>query len=580
MTSAAQAEPAVSRQSTRGIRLGPLTLTLPAAVGLGIFFLAPLAAFFVYSFLTSAFFAVSKPFTLDNYREAVASGTSGTLALNSLYIGLAAAGATLLIAFPIAYWLRYAADRLRLPVLFLVTATLFASYLVRIFAWRTILGENGLINKGLELLGVIDQPLGFLLYNRFAVTVALVHIFLPYVVLVLFAGFGPLSSGLLEAAQDLGAGPVTRWRRVILPLIAAPAATAFIFVFILSASDYVTPQFLGGKSGGLLGVQIQAQIKAIGDWGTGAALSMLMLAAFLVCYGLMALGLRIARLNRIHFGEVAPGAKQRSPLSGAVVALALIFLFAPLVVVVLFSFHKTGALSFPFKGFSLRWYRDVFGSDAFVAALKNSAIVATCVAAVTLILGTAASYGLSKTKSRLRGPLALLFFLPITLPGLFIGISLLVFFVRISLPLSLTSVSIAHFVYVFPYFLLIALAALDRLDPSLEESAADLGASPWTVFWKVTMPQVWPLLAGATALAFALSFDEFIITFFVIGSQSTLPMYIWSSFRRTVDPSINVVSTLLLAVMLVLWIIAFAFVLRAERGRRRAISPLAIPAEA
>ena len=91
------------------------------------------------------------------------------------------------------------------------------------------------------------------------------------------------------------------------------------------------------------------------------------------------------------------------------------------------------------------------------------------------------------------------------------------------------------------------------------------------------MPQVWPLLAGATALAFALSFDEFIITFFVIGSQSTLPMYIWSSFRRTVDPSINVVSTLLLAVTLVLWIIAFAFALRAERGRRRAISPLGDP---
>ena len=98
------------------------------------------------------------------------------------------------------------------------------------------------------------------------------------------------------------------------------------------------------------------------------------------------------------------------------------------------------------------------------------------------------------------------------------------------------TVTIAHLVYVFPYYLLIAGAALDRLDIALEESAQDLGANAWLVFWRVTMPQIWPLLAGATSLAFALSFDEFIITFFVIGPQSTLPMFIWSSLRRTRRP--------------------------------------------
>ena len=143
-------------------------------------------------------------------------------------------------------------------MLFLITATLFASYLVRIYAWRTILGENGLLNSGLRGLGLIDDPLGFLLFNRFAVTVALVHIFLPYVVLVLYAGFRPISPALLEGAQDLGGGVVTRWRKVVLPLIAAPAVTSFLFVFILSASDYVTPQFLGGTSGAMLGRRIQA----------------------------------------------------------------------------------------------------------------------------------------------------------------------------------------------------------------------------------------------------------------------------------------------------------------------------------
>jgi spermidine/putrescine transport system permease protein len=263
--------------------------------------------------------------------------------------------------------------------------------------------------------------------------------------------------------------------------------------------------------------------------------------------------------------------RQRSPFTAAVTAAALVFLFLPLVVVVLFSFHKTAGLSFPFHGFSLRWYRAVWDSEDFRAAALNSLWVALPVAGLTLILGTLAAYGLSRAPSRLRWPLALLFFLPITLPGLFLGISLLVFFARLEFDLSLQTVVLAHLVYVFPYFLLIAAAALDRLDPALEETAADLGASPITVFRRVTLPQIWPVLAGATCLAFALSFDEFIITFFVIGSDATLPLFIWSRLRRTIDPSINVISTWLLVISLVLWVAAFLLTLRAERRRARAM---------
>lgn len=276
-----------------------MILTLPAAVGLLAFFVAPLMTFLVYSFLTAGLFSVSGPLTLAAYGRALTAELNWDLAANSAAIGLLSAAATLAVALPIAYWLRYAAGRWQLPILFLVTATMFASYLVRIYAWRTILGANGVINRGLESLGVIDEPIGFLLYNRFSVTVALVHIFLPYVILVLFAGFRPLSPALLEAAQDLGAGAWQRWRRVILPLVAAPAATSFLFVLILSASDYVTPQLIGGTSGLLLGVQIQTNFKAVGDWPQGAAISFLMLVACLVWYGVTLLGLRLWRLDRI-----------------------------------------------------------------------------------------------------------------------------------------------------------------------------------------------------------------------------------------------------------------------------------------
>ena len=286
---------------TRRARLGPGALMLPAAIGLVLFFAAPLGTFFLYSFLSNSLYEVSRPFTLDAYSDALTTDVNRTLAVNSLVVGFCAAAATVIIGLPVAYWLRFAAGRLQILVLFLITATLFASYLVRIFAWQSILGGNGLLNSGLRRVGIIDQPLGFLLYNRFAVTVALVHIFLPYVVLVLYAGFRPVSPALIEAAQDLGANAFTRWRRVILPLVAAPAATAFLLVFVLSAADYVTPQFVGGTDGALLGVRIQAALTGVGNWPLGAALSFLMLGAFLLCYLLVAFALRLMRLDRIRF---------------------------------------------------------------------------------------------------------------------------------------------------------------------------------------------------------------------------------------------------------------------------------------
>lgn len=262
--------------------------------------------------------------------------------------------------------------------------------------------------------------------------------------------------------------------------------------------------------------------------------------------------------------------------TGLVTVAGMLFLWLPLLVVVLFSLHETASLSFPFDGFSLRWYERISESPEVRAAARNSLVVATSTALVTLVLATLAAYGMSRSRSRWRAPLSLLFFLPITLPGLFIGIALLIAFSRLEYSLSLVTVTIAHLVYVFPFFFLLARAALERLDPALEEAAADLGATGWTIFRRVTLPQVWPVLVGAACLAFALSFDEFIITFFVVGPDPTLPLFIWSSLRRTIDPSINAISTLLLAFTVLLFVVTFALTSWGERRRRGTVDPLVL----
>jgi spermidine/putrescine transport system permease protein len=270
---------------------------------------------------------------------------------------------------------------------------------------------------------------------------------------------------------------------------------------------------------------------------------------------------------------VSAATRFRSPVTTAILVVSLLFLFVPLLVVVVFSFNDGGSVTLPFRGFTLDWYRQVLSSSEFRSAITNSTIVASVVGLTTLVLGTLAAYGITRARSRMRPFVAVLLFLPLTLPGLFIGLSLLVLFARAEISLSLTTVAVAHLVYVLPYYLLISVAALQRLDPALEEVGADLGGNAWLVFRRVTLPQVWPILLAAALLAFLLSFDEFIITFFVIGPQSTLPLFIFSSLRRTVDPSINAISSLLLFVTIVVFAFSFALTLRSARSGRIAVEP-------
>ena len=292
--------PAPRRRQSRG----PLSLAAPAALGLLVLFAAPAVVFLVYSFLTGAVFSFSAdtPFTLQNYADVFQAPSTGPLLRNSAIVGLLVGVACLSIGIPVAYWIRYHAGRFELLVLLLVIAALFASYLVRIYAWRTMLGTDGVINSGLESIGLIDHPLGFLVFSRFAIVVAIVHILLPFVILILYAAFRPIEPRYFEASEDLGAGSLQRWRRVVFPLIAVPVMSAFMLCFVLASADYVTPQFLGGPHSSMVGVQIQNYFKAQGDYPLGAALAITVLVGYLIVQGMLLLALRLMGIRRVHWG--------------------------------------------------------------------------------------------------------------------------------------------------------------------------------------------------------------------------------------------------------------------------------------
>lgn len=224
----------------------------------------------------------------------------------------------------------------------------------------------------------------------------------------------------------------------------------------------------------------------------------------------------------------------------------LFFLFAPIAIIVVFSFHSTPALVFPLEGLSLRWYSELFANGNFVSSLMNSVKVGVATSVITTILGTLAALAMIRMRGSFRQTFEMLNFAPIGLPGLFLGIALVTLFAQIGLPRSLVTVTIAHVLFTLPFFVETMRSRITYFDESLEEAARDLGANQFQTFRLVTIPILLPSIVGAAILTFALSFDEFIITVFVSGNDTTLPLFIWSMLRRTVDPSINAASVLAL----------------------------------
>jgi spermidine/putrescine transport system permease protein len=230
----------------------------------------------------------------------------------------------------------------------------------------------------------------------------------------------------------------------------------------------------------------------------------------------------------------------------------LLFLFAPLAIVVVFAFDAGGTATFPLKGFTLKWFDQFFDDEIMVAAARTSILVVVLTMVFAVLLGALCAFALERHRARFSGAFAGAIVLPIVLPPLLLGIALLSFFNRVDFELSLWTVVIGHVLVTLPFVMLTLWARLATLDPSLEEAAATLGASPLQAFRHVTLPLIRSALIGSALLVAALSLDEFVVTFFTIGSDNTLTTVIWGQMRAGVSPVVNAVSALMLAATLVL----------------------------
>jgi spermidine/putrescine transport system permease protein len=262
--------------------------------------IAPLAALVVISFWMQSGFELDPTPTLRNYRYLLEPGPPtywlnipfpfehpvyAILLVKSILLSLAVTVAVILTAYPMAYFLAFRVKRHKLLWLILVTVPLWTSYLLRVFAWKIVLGYNGAINSGLLSLGLIEKPLEFLLYNPIAVVITLTHAWAAFAILPIYVSLEKIDRSLLEAATDLGDGPLHRFLRVTLPLSAPGTISAALLVFIPTVGDYVTPTLVGGSGGHMIGNAIQSLFGRQNDAPLGAALSIVMMLSvtLIVC---------------------------------------------------------------------------------------------------------------------------------------------------------------------------------------------------------------------------------------------------------------------------------------------------------
>jgi ABC-type spermidine/putrescine transport system, permease component II len=238
------------------------------------------------------------------------------------------------------------------------------------------------------------------------------------------------------------------------------------------------------------------------------------------------------------------------------VAILMAFLYIPIWVLIAFSFNDSRSLTWPLSGFTLDWYRKLWSNSDLIAAIGNSFYVATLATVVTLAVGVPAAMVLHKFDFPGKSVFRRLILLPITLPGIVTGISMLNMFKLMGFSLSLETVILGHATALLGVVVTQVYARLQRLPPSLEEAAFDLGASPWRSFIDITLPNIRSAIIGAGLLSFVLSFDEIPVTFFLTGRDNTLPMYIYSTMRRGVTPEINAVGTIIVLLSLILIVVA------------------------
>ncbi|MFC5308716.1 ABC transporter permease subunit [Azospirillum picis] len=569
----------------RRLRFGPLWLAAPG--------LAFLAVFFLYPVLRLLGLSVQDldagTWTTEHYTRIADTGVYFRVLLGTFRIAGLTALFSLLLGYPLAYWLAQLPERRRGTMVLAVMVPFWTSYLVKTFAWMIILGRTGVISR---LLSAGGLPAPEMLHNEFGVMVGMVHAMLPLAVLTMLPVMTGIDRRLVQAAETLGAAPGHAFWLVYFQLSLPGVAAAGLLTFISSLGFFIVPALLGGPQQTMLAQLIITQIQEMLNWAFAGALATFMLAAALVTcwvydrvFGLSTLsgegsrrGSGGGRLRRLGLGLLAGmaaataraarlaapvlGPRGRERLPGLYSALVMVFLVAPALVVVPIAFTSSPFLDFPPPGYGLKWFAVYFQSDLWLGATLRSFGVAFATAVLATLVAGLAALALARSTSRWRGTIFALFLAPMIVPRIVIAVGLFYLFAQIGLVATDLGLVIGHTVLALPFAFVAIAAVVKGHDWRLDQAAATLGANRLQTLLRVTVPLIRGGLVAAFLFAFITSFDELTVAIFVSGGvKTTLPKQMWDDMILQLNPT-------LAAVSVVVFLIVMALLVIAERLRR------------
>jgi ABC-type spermidine/putrescine transport system permease subunit II len=542
-------------------------LPAPAVLAVVVGFFVPLVVLLVYSFWPTRDGVIVHDWTLSNYTRFFTHKTYWSTLLRSFgFVGLASA-LTVLLTFPFAYFVATKVrPRRRLAWILVAIIPFWTSYLIRVFAWLNMFGDDGLINKALRGIGLVHSPIGLFGFDKPAIVITFVYLLFPLAFLAIYIAIERINPAMLEAAADLGAKPWRSLTTLTLPIARTGLVAGFVFAFISMMGDYATPQLIGGTNGTLYSNLITNQFGNSLQWGFGATLAVLLLVSIMLMLILLRAG--VGKVDAV--GEYTRGyTHRRSPVLFVYSLAYLVFLYTPPVLLVVLAFSDSDQSGLPITGFTTHWFGEVFANSVLIDSLSTSLQVAAIAVLVSVVIGTLAAVQIARVTGRLRSVNLAVIAVPLFLPPVVLGLAIIIGLNAIGLERGLWTIIAGHIIITLPVVTLMVLVRLEGLDRNQELAAMDLGARPWKAFLTVSVPQALPGIVAGAMIAFAMSMDEFILTFLVTGSQQTLPLYIFGSLRIRVTPDLNAISALMLGASFVLLTLGSLIAVGRDRLRRR-----------
>lgn len=545
-------------------------------------------------------------FNLSRYREIFDNPLYFDVLIRTFEVSAVTTFFCVVLGYPMAFLLTTFSQRGRALMAIAIVVPLFTAFLIRTYGWMIILGRAGVLNKMLLGMGVIDTPMR-ILGTHTAVYIGLIHVLMPLAIFTMYASMSQVDRSLMTAAQVMGANPVRAFTRVYLPMTLPGVISAAMLVFIMSMGFFVTPVLLGGPADTMIAQLIVTQITTLLDFEFGYALSIVLIAATLAAIVFSNFFVPIEQmwaLQDSHGGRKAriSGSAHFRPLLFALAQFErviylvvgrprwlipfllrmiasgiVVFLIAPIVIVYYISFSSSPFLIFPPPGYSLQLYKTFLSEPPWREALFMSLRLAAIVATLSVVVGALASFALVRSSFPAKRVVFLFVLSPLLVPVVVTSLVLYVSTAHVGLLGTYTGLVIGHMILAVPYTVIVLVAAVRGLDRNVEYAAATLGAPPVLTFRKVVLPALGPGLSVAWLLAFLHSFDELLVTLFLLGRlPQTLPLKIWGDIRIQIDPVIaaassTIITVVILAVVLSRWRDLFPQDL--QGGRREAGIP-------